>query len=99
MNPFFRSRIIAKPNIWKWIMHVQKDDENTIIREEQEKKQKRSTRPRKKRNIMHDTCLANLKNSYEQGLLDIKQYQTTIRNISYAYIDVLDKTTYNSDSD
>ncbi len=80
-------------------MHIQKEDEHTIIRTEQEQKQKRTTRPRKKINIIHDISLGILKISYEQGLIDIKEYQRTIRKISYAYIDVLDSTTYNADTD
>ena len=80
-------------------MQVQKDDEQTIIRTEQEKKQQRSTKPRKKRNVMHDVCLASLKTSYEQSSIDIKQYQKSIRNIAYAYIDALDNTTDSSDND
>ncbi|CAF1380158.1 unnamed protein product [Adineta ricciae] len=54
-------RLIAKPNIWKWIMQIRKDDEQTIIRLEQEKKQNRSTRPRKRKNIVRDICLSGLK--------------------------------------
>ncbi len=80
-------------------MHIQKEDEHTIIRTEQEQKQKRTTRPRKKINIIHDISLGILKISYEQGLIDIEEYQRTIRKISYAYIDVLDSTTYNADTD
>jgi hypothetical protein len=93
------SRLVAKPNIWKWILHVQKEDEQTIIRTEQENKQKRSTRPRKKRNVIHDIQLADLKHSYEQNLIDIIQYQKTIRQISYEYIDALESTSNASDID
>ena len=80
-------------------MYVQKLDEENIIRSEQEKKQERTTRPRKKKNIIHDFCLADLKNSYEQNLIDIVQYQKIIRNISYVYINDLDKITDSDDSD
>jgi hypothetical protein len=80
-------------------MNAQKDDEQTIIRSEQEKKQQRSTRPRKRKNRIHDIDLDNLKKSYEQKLINIKQYQKQIRAISYAYINVLDKESYNSDSE
>ena len=49
MNSFrLFSRIIVKPNICKWILHTQKDDEQNIIRTEQERKQNKSTRPEKK---------------------------------------------------
>jgi hypothetical protein len=58
-------------------MHIQKEDEHTIIRTEQEQKQKRTTRPRKKINIIHDISLGILKISYEQGLIDIEEYQRT----------------------
>jgi hypothetical protein len=80
-------------------MHIQKDDEQTLIRTEQERKQNRSTRPRKKKYIVHDIRLADLKRSYEEKLIDIKFYQKKIRTISYTYIDVLDKVNDNSDSE
>ena len=80
-------------------MHFQKEDEHTIIRTEQEQKQKRSTRPRKKLNRIHDISLGILKISYEQCLIDIKEYQRTIRKISCAKIDALDNTFYNTDTD
>ena len=80
-------------------MQIQKDDEQTIIRTEQERKQKRSTKPRKKRNVVHDINLANLKNCYEQGSVDIKEYQTSIRMIAYAYTDVLESTDCTTDTD
>ena len=93
------SRLVAKPNIWKWIMQIRKDDEQTIIRLEQEKKQNRSTRPRKRRNVVRDICLSSLKTSYEQKLIDIEHYQSKIRSITYAYIDVFENRRENSDSD
>ena len=93
------SRLVAKPNIWKWITQIQKDDEQTIIRLEQEKKQNRSTRPRKRRNVVRDICLSSLKTSYEQKLIDIEHYQSKIRSIAYAYIDVFENRRENSDSD
>lgn len=80
-------------------MQIQKEDEKTIIRTEQEKKQNRTTRPRKRKNILHDICLDNLKKTYEQNLIDIKQYQKTIRKISYTYIDVLKDIKYNNEDD
>ena len=89
----------AKPNIWKWIMHSQKDDEQTTIRTEQEQTQKRSTKPRKRKNIIRDINLSKLKDSYEQKLINVKQYQKRVRAISYTYIDVLDTATYSDDSD
>ncbi|CAF1532648.1 unnamed protein product, partial [Rotaria magnacalcarata] len=96
---YLNSRMTAKPNIWKWIMHIQKDDEQTIIRLEQENKQNRSTKPRKKKNLMHDISLSNLKASYEQNLIDIKEYQRKIRVISYSYINALENNTTNDDND
>ena len=92
------SRLVAKPNIWKWIMNVQKDDEQTIIRSEQENKQNRSTKPRKRNNVLRDIRLGDLKRSYEQNLLDIIQYQKTIRTISYRYIDALENTIDKADA-
>lgn len=89
----------ATPNLWKWIMHVQKDDEQTIIRLEQEKKQKRSTRPRKKINIDHDLALLDLKSSYERNLIDIIEYQRKMRIISYSYMDVLENKIDTDDDD
>ena len=47
-------------------MQIQKDDEQTNIRIEQERKQDRSTRPRKKKNIIYDDHLNNLETFYEQ---------------------------------
>ena len=89
----------AKPNIWKWIMHSQKDDEQTIIRTEQEETQKRSTKPRKRKNIIRDINLSKLKESYDQKLINVRQYQKRIRTISYTCIAVLDTTAYSDDSD
>ena len=79
-------------------MNVQNDDEQTIIRSEQENKQNRSTKPRKRNNIIRDIRLGDLKRSYEQNLLDIIQYQKTIRTISYRYIDALENRTDKSDA-
>ena len=79
-------------------MHIQKDDEQTIIRFEQEKRQKRSTRPRKRKNIIHDLHLMDLKNLYEQNLVDIQQYQKIIRKISYAYMNIFENTMSDDDS-
>ena len=93
------SRLVAKPNIWKWIMQIRKDDEQTIIRLEQENKQNKSTRPRKRKNIVRDICLSSLKTLYEQKLIDIEYYQPKIRSIVYAYIDVFENTPENSDTD
>ncbi|CAF1001687.1 unnamed protein product [Adineta ricciae] len=95
----FLNRLIAKPNIWKWIMQIQKDDEQTIIRLEQEKKQNKSTRPRKRKNIIRDICLSSLKTLYQQKLIDLEYYQSKIRCIAYAYIDVFENTPDNSDTD
>lgn len=72
----------AKPNIWKWIMHSQKDDEQTIIRSEQEAAEGRSMKPRKRKNIVRDINSSKLKDSYEQKLINIKQYQKRVRAIS-----------------
>ena len=80
-------------------MHSQKDDEQTIIRTEQEETQKRSTKPRKRKNIIRDINLSKLKESYEQKLINVRQYQKRIRTISYTYIDVLDTAAYSDDSD
>ncbi|CAF1945474.1 unnamed protein product [Rotaria magnacalcarata] len=89
----------AKTNIWKWIMHIQKDDEQTIIRLEPENKQKRSTQPRKNTNLMHDISLSNLKASYEQNIIDIKEYQRKIRVTSYSYINAFENNTTYDDND
>ena len=80
-------------------MQIRKDDEQTIIRIEQERKQNRCTRPRKKKNIKYDVRLNNLKMLYEQQSIDIKHYQSKIRCIGYTYIDALQNTPDNTDTD
>ncbi|CAF4076037.1 unnamed protein product, partial [Rotaria magnacalcarata] len=90
-------RLIAKPNIWKWIMHIQKDDEQTIFRSEQEKNQHRTTRPRKNKNVKHDMRLDDLKAAFENHSIDIIQYQKKLRIISYSYITALENTLNNTD--
>ncbi|CAF1939074.1 unnamed protein product, partial [Rotaria magnacalcarata] len=94
-----KTHMTAKTNIWKWIMHIQKDDEQTIIRLEPENKQKRSTQPRKNTNLMHDISLSNLKASYEQNIIDIKEYQRKIRVTSYSYINAFENNTTYDDND
>ena len=64
-----------KEYIWKWIIHSRKVDEQTIIRAEQEETQRRSTKPRKTKNIIRDINLSKLKDSYEQKWIKVKQYQ------------------------
>lgn len=93
------SRLISKPNFWKWLLHIQKVDEESIIRPEQEHQQQRTTRRRKKQNILRDLCLNQLKKEYEKNLIDINEYQRRIRHISYLYIDTLDNTVDSDDSE
>ena len=57
------SRIIEKPNIWKWIMHNQRGKKQTIMKSEQKAKQNGSTRLRKKKNVVHNHRLAEVKDS------------------------------------
>ena len=47
----------------------------------------------RKKHVIHDLHLLDLKNLYEQDLMDIKQYQKTIRKISYAYMNLFENTT------
>ena len=85
---FLSSPMTVKPNIWKWIMQSEKG-----------KAQGRSTQPRKRKNTICDINLSKLKDSYEQKLINIQQYQKCVRAISYTYGDVLDTATNADDND
>lgn len=80
-------------------MHVQKVDEESIIRCEQEQQQKRTTRRRKKNDVDHDHLLAHSKQLYESKRISISTYQKKIRKLSYLYIDALNTTNTDTDDD
>ena len=67
---------------------------------EQNKRENRTDQQdqEKEKTIDRDISLADLKRSYEEELIDIKQYQKGVRRISYTYIDALDQVIYNDDS-
>ena len=78
-------------NIWASIKYIQKSEESTIIRFEQEKAQKRFTCPRRATSVINGNVLIEAKQQHLNGLLGPDDYQKQLRSFSYRYINIFDK--------
>ncbi|CAF1366630.1 unnamed protein product [Didymodactylos carnosus] len=67
------------PNIWTWMMNVQKAEELSAIRVEQEDEQGRTTRKRKKHNVDHDIHLGSARQALLSEEIDLEEYQRLCR--------------------
>ena len=72
-------------------MSIQELDETTTIAIEQEEYQNRLIRPRQRRHIQRDENLFDLKCQFEKNVIDIENYCSQLRHISYSYLKTLDK--------
>ena len=77
---------------------IESSKELVMIRHEQEQAQKRTTRPRKARNIPGDEKLLLAKRKYVQDQ-DFDAYQKVLRSISHRYIDALKDAKDSSDEE
>ena len=72
-------------------MSIQDMDETTTIAIEQEEYQNRLMRLRKRRHIQRDENLFDLKCQFEKNIIDLENYCSQLRHISYSYLKTLDK--------
>ncbi|CAF1136436.1 unnamed protein product [Didymodactylos carnosus] len=80
------------PSIWNWIMNIQKAEEITAIRVEQEDEQGRTNRKRRKQDVRHDIHLVSAKNAFANDEIDLQEFQLLSRHFAYNYLDVFHKT-------
>ncbi|CAF2885444.1 unnamed protein product [Rotaria sp. Silwood2] len=92
------SRVRTHPDLWAWYNEIKSSEESVMIRHEQEQAQKRTTRPRKAKNIRDDEKLKSAKTKYIQDQ-DFNAYQKVLRSISHRYIDVLKDAKDSSDEE
>ena len=72
-------------------MSIQELYETTTIAIEQEEYQNRLIRRRQRRYIHRDENLFDLKCQFEKNVIDIENYCSQLRHISYSYLKTLDK--------
>ncbi|CAF3341244.1 unnamed protein product [Rotaria socialis] len=92
------ARVRTHPDLWTWYNEAKSSEESAMIRHEQEQAQKRTTRPRKAKNIRDDEKLKLGKNKYILDQ-DFDAYQKVLRSISHRYIDILKDAVASSDEE
>ncbi|CAF0866108.1 unnamed protein product [Didymodactylos carnosus] len=73
------------PSIWNWKMNIQKAEEITAIRVEQEDEQERTSRKRRKQDVQHDIHLVSAKNAFVNDDIDLQEFQRLSRHFAYNY--------------
>ncbi|CAF0927876.1 unnamed protein product [Didymodactylos carnosus] len=79
---------LAKQENIQWINEVRSSEESVMCHYEHEQAQKRTTRPRKMKNIRDDVKLKLAKTKYIEDK-DFDRYQKVLRALSHRYIDVI----------
>ncbi|CAF1310902.1 unnamed protein product [Didymodactylos carnosus] len=92
------ARVRTNPDLWTWINEVRSSKESVMCRYEQEQAQKRTTRPRKTKNI-RDGVKLKLAKTKDIEDKDFDSYQKVLRALSHRYIDVIKDAGDSSDED
>ncbi|CAF0929766.1 unnamed protein product [Didymodactylos carnosus] len=88
----------TNPDLWTWINEVRSSKESVMSLYEQEQAQKRTTRPRKIKNIHDDEKFKLAKTKYIEDK-DFDSYQKVLRALSHWYTDVIKDAADSGDGD